>query len=287
MGQALKSFFLLAYALTWVLLGPWFYVFNRIYHQRIPSWLWILAPLAFIGGWGPSVAAIIVAARTGGRAAVRKLLGSMTIWRVPLRWYLLTFILPPLMTAASLVVVDGGFATLRRFDLGATLAGIPMAYLLALPFGPLGEELGWRGFALPRLLPRFGPVKASLLLGGIWTLWHLPMMLWSPGAALPSFMTLSLSSAGIYAVQITAITIMMTILFLETRGSVLLAICAHLAFNTAEAVLFAGLPELAVDQRRSIYLINVALLGLLGAVGLIWLSRRKARGLAAAKVRTN
>ena len=48
----LHSFFLLAYALTWALLGPWFYVFNAIYHEKIPSWLWILAPLAFIGGWG-------------------------------------------------------------------------------------------------------------------------------------------------------------------------------------------------------------------------------------------
>jgi len=272
--SALRSFFFLAYALTWVLLGPWFYIFNRIYHQKIPSWLWILAPLAFIGGWGPTVAAVVVAARTGGRAAVRKLLRSITIWRVPVRWYLATFILPPLMAAASLAIVDGGFATLRRFDAWAALTGIPAAYLLALPFGPLGEELGWRGFALPRLLPRFGPVKASLLLGGIWTLWHLPMMLWSPGASLPSFMTLSLSSVGIYAVQITAVTVMMTILFLETRGSVLLAICAHLAFNTGEAVLFGGLPDLADEQRRAVYLVNVALWGLLGCVGLLWLKRR-------------
>jgi membrane protease YdiL (CAAX protease family) len=151
-----------------------------------------------------------------------------------------------------------------------------VAYLLALPFGPLGEELGWRGFALPRLLHRFGAVKASLLLGGIWTLWHLPMMLWSPGASLPSFMTLSLTSVAIYAVQIIAITFMMTVLFLKTKGSVLLAICAHLAFNTAEAVLFGGLPELAVNQRRAIYLVNVALLGLVGVIGLIWLARRNA-----------
>ena len=274
MTETLKKFFFLAYALTWGLLGPWFFIFNRVYHQKIPSWLWILAPLALIGGWGPSVAALIVAARTGGRAAVRKLLGSITIWRVPLRWYLFAFILPPLLTAVSLIIVNGGPAIFRGFDAGAALAGIPMAYLMALPFGPLGEELGWRGFALPRLLARFGAAKTSLLLGGIWTLWHLPMMLWSPGAALPSFMGLSLPSVAIYTVEITAVSVWMTILFLKTKGSVLLAICAHLAFNTAETVLFGGLPALDVNERKSVYLVNVALWALLGLIGLPWLARR-------------
>lgn len=281
MTDTLKKFFLLAYALTWGLLGPWFLVFNKVYHQKIPSWLWVLAPLAFIGGWGPSLAALIVAARTGGRMAVRKLLGSIAIWRVPVRWYVMTFVLPLLLTAASLVIVDGGFATLRRIDVGTALAGIPMAYLLALPFGPLGEELGWRGFALPRLLPGFGPAKASLIIGGIWTAWHLPMMLWSPGAALPSFVALSLPSVAVYAVEISAVSVWMTVLFLETKGSVLLAICAHLAFNTAETILFGGLPDLGSGQRKSVYLVNVALWALVGLIGLFWLARRSVPALEA------
>lgn len=65
--------------------------------------------------------------------------------------------------------------------------------------------------------------------------------------------------------QVTSITILMTWLFLRTRGSVLLAVLAHLTFNTAEAVVYSGLPDLAVTQERSVYLVSVVLLAVLAA----------------------
>ena len=277
----LRSFLFLAYALTWVTLGPWFYAFNVVYHEKIPGWMWAFAPLAFIGGWGPSIAALVVTVRTGGCGAVGRLARSMLVWQVPIRWYLAVIALPPLVTAASLLVVDRGPATLRQFDVGAALANIPLAYALAVPFGPLGEELGWRGFALPRLLSRFGPGTATLLLGGFWTFWHIPMMLFSPGASLPSFMTLSVTSVLIFLVQITAETALMTFLYLRTGASVLLAILAHLTFNTAEAVLFGGLPHQAVEQLRSVYLVNVALLAVLGLIALVQFATAHRRRVAA------
>ena len=273
----LRAFLVLAYALTWALLGPWFYLFNVVYHEEPPGWLWAWVPFAFIGGWGPSVAALMVTARAGGGPAVRRLVRSLLVWRVPARWYVMAFALPPVVTAASVMIADRGLATLRHFNAGSALANIPIAYALALPFGPLGEELGWRGFALPRLLSRFDAVKASLLLGAFWTFWHVPMMLFSPGASMPSFMGLSVGSVLIYLVQITAETALMTFLFLHTKASVLLAVLAHLTFNTAEAVLFGGLPRLSLDQRHTVYLINVALLAVLGSIGLVSLTVRPPR----------
>ena len=138
----LRWFLFLAYALTWALLGPWFYLFNTVYRQEVPGWLWAWVPLAFIGGWGPSVAALIVTARVGGRAAVRRLAGSMFAWRVPAHWYAIVFALPPLVTAVSVLIADRGLATLSHFNAASALANVPIAYALALPFGPLGEELG-------------------------------------------------------------------------------------------------------------------------------------------------
>lgn len=263
-----RSFVVWAYGLTWVLLGPWFYAVNVVYHGNIPSWMWAFAPVAFIGGWGPSVAALIVTRRTGGGEAVRRMTRALVAWRVPARWYVVTFALPPLISVASLLIADHGSATLHQFNWAAALRNLPIVYAIALPFGPLGEEIGWRGFALPRLMSRFGPVRATLLLGAIWTLWHAPMMLWSPGAALPSFMRLPASSVAIYLVQTTAETALMTYLFVRTNGSVLLAVIAHLTFNTAEAVVFGGLPTQMVEQLHSTYLINVALSALLGAMAL-------------------
>lgn len=267
--SSMGVFIISAYVLTWVLLGPWFYVFNVRYDGELQPWMWAWVPFAFFGGWGPTLAAIITVALTQGRSAVRQLIRSVTVWRVPLRWYVLVAVFPPAVTALSLLVVDQGLGTLRDFDVGAAITGTALVYLLALPFGPLGEELGWRGFALPRLLNRYGPVIASLVLGVVWTFWHVPMMLWSPGASIPSFMGLSSFAVAVYLVQVTSITILMTWLFLRTDGSVLLAVLAHLTFNTAEAAVYGGLPDLAVTQERSVYLVTVALFAVI-AVAASW-----------------
>ncbi len=278
---SLGPFVVGAYALTWALLGPFFYVLNVKYGGQMQSWMWAWVPFAFLGGWGPTLAALIVTARTEGRPGVRRLLRSVANWRVSVRWYLLVLAFPPAVTALSVFVIGRGLGTLRDFDAGAALGAIPVAYLVALPFGPMGEELGWRGFALPRLLPRYGAALASLVLGVIWTFWHVPMMLWSPGASIPSFMGLSAFAVAVYLVQITSETVLMTWLFLRTHGSLLLAVLAHLTFNTAEAVVYGGLPEPAVEQERAVYLVNVALLAAIALAVVLRLAPRRRDGRAA------
>lgn len=269
-----------AYALTWVLLAPFFYALNVKYGGSMHAWMWAWVPFAFVGGWGPTTAALILTARSEGRPGVRRLLRSVSRWRVSFRWYLLVFVFPPLMAALSLLVKDRGFETLRGFDARAALAAAPAAYLLALPFGPLGEEPGWRGFALPRLLERHGAVRASLVLGVIWTFWHIPMMLWSPGAAIPSFMELSAFSIVVFLVQITSETVLMTWLFLRTGGSLLMAVLAHLTFNTAETLVYGGLPDPPAGEERSAYLIHVTLLAVISLAVLWRLARWRVSGRA-------
>jgi len=273
-GGPLRVFFALAYLLTWVLLAPFFYLTSSVVHQPFPWWLWVLVPFAFIGGSGPSVAALLVTSWTQGREGVRRLLASLGAWRVPVRWYLFALGVPPAATAVSVLIADGGLQTLRHFDVGASLRGLPLAYALALPFGPLGEELGWRGYALPRLLDRFDVWRATLVLGVLWTFWHIPMMLFRPGASIPAFLEVSPETVAIYLGQIVSGTAMMTLLFLGTRGSVLLAVLCHLGLNTAESVVFNGLPHLSAVQVRQIYFVNVALLGGVGLSSLVLAARR-------------
>ena len=275
----LRAFFGLAYFLTWALLAPWFYLYSVVLNHAIPWWLWLLAPVAYLGGVAPSVAGLVVTARTEGRGAVRRLVRSLVNGRLPFRWYLFTLLLPPAVTALSIGLVDDS-VNWRAFAFGSVIRNVPVAYALALPFGPLGEELGWRGYALPRLLGRFGPLGATLIIGVMWTFWHVPMMLWMPGASIPDFMGLTTFSVAVYLGHITAISAVMTMIYLRTGGSVLMAVLAHLAFNTAESVVFAGLPPFSLERTRQIYLVEVAVLGLVGFACLLWASREHRRQTA-------
>ena len=183
------------------------------------------------------------------------------------------------MTALSIGLVDRRSRHLAIVCFGPSSA-MPVACALALPFGPLGEELGWRGYALPRLLGRFGPLGATLIIGVMWTFWHVPMMLWMPGASIPDFMGLTTFSVAVYLGHITAISAVMTMIYLRTGGSVLMAVLAHLAFNTAGSVVFAGLPPFSLERTRQIYLVEVAVLGLVGFACLLWASREHRRQTA-------
>ena len=99
--------------------------------------------------------------------------------------------------------------------------------------GPLGEEPGWRGFALPRLQTRYGPLWGTLLLGFLWACWHLPHFLTSvqgggPGTGFAAFLT----NFPIFVLMVMAIAIVMSWVFNHTRGSLFIAILLHASINT-------------------------------------------------------
>ena len=109
---SLGPFVVGAYAVTWVFLGPFFYVLNVKYGGQMQSWMWAWVPFAFLGGWGPTLAALVVTARAEGRPGVRRLLRSVSKWRVSVRWYVLVVAFPPAVTALSFLVIDRGLGTL-------------------------------------------------------------------------------------------------------------------------------------------------------------------------------
>jgi membrane protease YdiL (CAAX protease family) len=148
----LIPFFVLAYALTWPL---------------IP--LVSVSPLwGFPALFGPALAAIIVAAVADGRAGLRDLLGRVARWRVGARWYAVALALPAVLALAALGlhVALGGQGS---FELGGLSVLNFVVFVLIV-----GEELGWRGYALPKLLAERSVLAASLILGALWGAWHLP-----------------------------------------------------------------------------------------------------------------
>src|SRR5207244_4355031 len=140
-----------------------------------------------------------------GWGSVRALLGRATRWRVPVRWYALVLLGYGLvcLSAVGLTSLAGGFSPdlgkLQHLPDGAPLSFLPVMFLLILVVGgPLGEEFGWRGYALPRLQAGHGALAASLLLGILWAGWHLPLSSYV-GSWTPAAQRVALAELGISA----------------------------------------------------------------------------------------
>ncbi|MEX5294364.1 type II CAAX endopeptidase family protein [Kocuria sp. CPCC 205268] len=156
----LVAFFALAYAWSWACWTPLLLGAGG-------------AALLVLGGFGPLLAAWAVTVLAG--QPVRDWARAIVRWRVPVRWWAWALGLP----AALYAVVNAVLAALGRdVDWSLALERAP-AYLATFAFvAVLGgglEEPGWRGFALPRLQERLGPLRATALLGLLWGLWHVPL----------------------------------------------------------------------------------------------------------------
>ncbi len=269
MRADLKWYFLLAYALTWAFTIPFVIAWHTVLDQTLSAWALVFLPAPF----GPTFAALILVARRDGWTGVRALLRKLLIWRVPAVWYVFALCAPILVVALAVGLSEFRGA-LADFEPWPGLAIAPLAMIAALPFGPLAEELGWRGFAQPRLLRSGGLWKSSLIIGVAWTFWHTPMF-WFPGAAIPSFLEPGLLSVALYLAQMIAEACLMTFLFVMSRGSVLLAVLYHTSFNTAETIVFRTLPEPTASQELQVYVIGIGLSWFLAAALLSWLGRRQ------------
>src|SRR5215217_6861703 len=239
----LVSFFTLAYALTWLAWSPWFLSEDGVGllpfdAEGISDYLNTVALVL-----GPTLSAFVMTGATEGREGVRRLLRRIVLWRVGFRWYLFVLAGIPAIIVLSTVFLPGALASFEASAVPSTL----FLYVVATPIflfagGPVFEEIGWRGFALPRLQRLYGPLVGSLILGVLWALWHLPLFL------IPSWDTPhgSLLDIALFVTWAMSTTIVITWIFNNTKGSVLLAILAHGSINSAAVSVYALFPAPAV-----------------------------------------
>jgi membrane protease YdiL (CAAX protease family) len=217
----LFTFFALAYGLSW-----WGWVAGSIAPASIPFVPYPFVPI------GPLLAAVGVTAVSLGRPGLRALGCQLVRWRVGWRWYVVALGLPPtvFLVAVALTVVLGAPAP--------SLGQVNPWYMPLLVFavrlinpldGPMGEELGWRGYALPRLQTGRSPLVASLVLGVLVAGWHLPLVLAGQANSFD-------------LVGTVGVTIVYTWIYNRTRGSVLMTLLAHAAEGIFqyESLGFAG-----------------------------------------------
>ena len=226
-------FFVLAFVLTWG------------YFWLIWAPLGLPASLIALGGFGPSIAAFLVLGITSGKAGVLRLLRSMVQWRAGVQWYLLILLGIPILNLLAFLVVPGTFA-----DFVAPSSRFVRVYLSEMVFSltigvaPLWEEVGWRGFALPRMQRLHGPVVGTIILGLLWGVWHLPfffgpLMQTGPDA---TFIRASIALVE-FSIGLTGVSVVMTWVLNNCRGSTLLAILFHAAFDSSGLALMTLFPS--------------------------------------------
>ena len=230
-------FFVLTFGITWGLAVILFAFPDFV--RRLSGPMSASNPLFILAVWGPNLAAVIVTAAVSGGAGVLALLQRVIRFRVGLVWYLLALLLVPV--GGVLIRLASGLPLVLT-----TMPGLSMAATLGVLMitGTLGEEVGWRGFALPRLLERFSPIVASLLLGAVWGIWHLP-----------SFFVSGLPQAGlqipVFLVGALSLSVIVTWMLIHARGSVFLSMLLHFSVNftlnlLGVRLLYVGLFQVAV-----------------------------------------
>lgn len=227
--HGLIAFTILTYATTYLLssLGAW---------EPLSAYLPASIRTAFLIllHYSPSLVAILLVGIAYGRAGVKKLLRSLFDWRIGLPWYLFVLLYP--LTARLLAVgiqrmAGGQLPAFFQTNDPAIPTANPLLLILPVFMGTLfqaglAEEIGWRGFLLPRLQLRYTALTSSLILGLVWALWHFH----------PQNLTHLGPYAGWYILGTLSFTVIYTWVYNNTHGSLLIAVLLHAASNTSDFV---------------------------------------------------
>ncbi|HEX5439080.1 MAG TPA: type II CAAX endopeptidase family protein [Gemmatimonadaceae bacterium] len=230
--SAIGTFLILTFAVTWALWAVVLRVASAApAPSHIPPLLALGGPVFLVGVFAPGLVAVALTALDEGRPAVVALLRRIVRWRVGLQFYAFALLLMPLTKLAVAVLYRGLTGSWPHF--GETHPLVLVVATVLSTLGQAGEEVGWRGYLLPRLTQRAGLGLASLIVGGIWALWHLPLFI-MPGADTNG------QSFPLYALQITAYSVALAWLYWRTGGSLLLTMFMHAALNNMKDLVPSG-----------------------------------------------
>jgi uncharacterized protein len=215
-NHQLLSFFVLSYV---IMFGVLFGYMALAPGQPLQPWSLVW----FVSIFSPTISAVCVSWVIGGGAEVRRVLAGFTRWKVGLGWYFAAafLFLGPLVIALIYGLLGNPVTGLRP---GVTMPSLLGTVLFTLFSGPIAEEAGWRGFALPRLQVRYNALVSSLILGVVHTCWHIPLFFLT-GATQLSI------PFPFYLALVVTLTVYYTWVYNNTGGSLITAVLGHFAFN--------------------------------------------------------
>jgi len=250
----LITFFVLSYAIGWGL---------------IPFWTF--------AAFSPLVAAFVVISLTQGLSGLKELGLRMIRWRVRWYWYVVAIALPltvVMLTAGLNVALGASAPSMIQFSSVSTILLVFAVRLVNPGDGPMGEEPGWRGFALPGLQSTLSPLVSTVILAVLVTGWHVPILFLEEGGLQPSFFV------G-YLLGSVAVTFWYTWMFNHTGGSVLITIISHSAQGT---ITVSGFWSAGADLAQANLLFGVVASAV--AIGLVLFDWKAWRGPAPAPATT-
>jgi len=215
----LPLFFLLCLIISWAIWIP--QAITKLSDPQAP--IAGSSPLNMLAVWAPALSAILLSRMMKGKAGPQALFHSIRRWRVGIQWYLFILLYPTAIWFLARVI-DTAFGQSFEFTIPILTYFPPeQAYMVvvALVFAfpnTLGEELGWRGFALPRLQAKYNALVSSIMLGLFWAVWHIPMWIANDIVGLNLLKSV---------VSTTACAIIFTWVYNNTGGSLLLAWLFH------------------------------------------------------------
>jgi membrane protease YdiL (CAAX protease family) len=229
----LLSYFVLAYALTWIFWIPVAFV------KDPPDAIMLLV---LLGIYGASGSGFIMTRIIDGKPGVRKLWARLRNWRVGFKWYLVAFLSVPFIILAGVALYKLLGNSTGPF-VPSLLPLLLLGSLSAIIQGPLGEEFGWRGFALPRLQERYSAFWSSIILGILHTFWHAPLF-FIGGLTFGTIAENGLVTIPLFLSWVMIGTFVYTFVSNHTGASLLMAISIHLMANSSGGIVFGMFPDL-------------------------------------------
>ena len=259
------GFVTIAYGISWFC---WLPIVKFIPLNLFESSTFVIL-LLIIGIYSPTISAILNSAMIGGWPAVKDLIKKYFLWRVKIVWYIASILLFPLVYLLSVfayMISNGSIGSIGSINYGA-LPVIPVLVFVSFFLGPLGEELGWRGFLLPFLERKYGVIKGSIVIGITWTFWHAPLFWANSGTAISGY-PVTFFSVIIYLIFITGASFIFTWLYRRTNGSILLSILLHLSMNASGLIVSLLFPDIGLEGKLNMFYYSTVCIWVLILCGL-------------------
>lgn len=247
MTRRLLVFTALTFAVSW---ASWLAIIDQLGPNPFAGTPLVMC-LFLLGAYSPSLMGVVLTGVYEGKTGLKALLKRTLAFRVGGLWLLAALLVGPIVYAASiaLYVTLGGSVGEVNYGL---LPWIPVVFIVPVVFGPLAEEFGWRGFALPLLDHKRKPIVASLIIGFIWALWHAPLFWAETGTAISGY-TIDAYTIALFFAAVIGSSFIYTWMFNGTAGSLFIAVLLHLSMNASGTITGMLFPQMNMEQKLDLY----------------------------------